>query len=130
MLISLIRQAVRPYRRRVAVIILLQAMSTVAMLQLPSLNADIIDNGVATGDTGYIVAAGGRMLLVTIVQIAASIAATYFSAGVAMAAGRDLRARLFHHVGAFSAREVGRFGAPSSDHRATPTTCSRCRRSC
>ena len=63
-----------------------------ASLQLPSLNADIIDNGVATGDTGYIVGAGGRMLLLTVVQIAASIAATWFSAGVAMGVGRDLRA--------------------------------------
>ena len=113
MLISLIRQSVRPYRRRIAVIIVLQAISTVAMLQLPSLNADIIDNGVATGDTGYIVAAGGRMLLVTLVQIAASITATWFSAGVAMAAGRDLRGRIFHHVNRFSAREVAHFGAPS-----------------
>ena len=76
MLISLILQAVRPYRRRVALIIVLQAIATMASLQLPSLNADIIDNGVATGDTGYIVAAGGRMLLVTVVQIVASIAAT------------------------------------------------------
>ena len=66
----------------------------------------------ATGDTGYIVAAGARMLLFTVAQIAASIAATYFSAGVAMAAGRDLRA-VFHQVGGFSAREVGRFGALS-----------------
>ena len=113
MLISLIRQSVRPYRRRVAIIIALQAVSTIAMLQLPSLNADIIDNGVATGDTGYIVAAGGRMLLVTLVQIAASITATWFSAGVAMAAGRDLRGRIFHHVNRFSAREVAHFGAPS-----------------
>jgi ATP-binding cassette subfamily B multidrug efflux pump len=112
-LISLIRQSVRPYRRRVGVIIVLQAVATVASLQLPSLNADIIDDGVANGDTGYIVAVGGRMLLVALVQIAASIAATWFSAGVAMAAGRDLRARIFHHVGAFSARELGRFGAPS-----------------
>jgi ATP-binding cassette subfamily B multidrug efflux pump len=112
-LISLIRKSVRPYRRRVAVIIVLQAISTAAMLQLPRLNADIIDNGVATGDTGYIVAAGGRMLLVTLVQIAASITATWFSAGVAMAAGRDLRGRIFHHVNRFSAREVAHFGAPS-----------------
>ncbi len=71
----------RPYHRRIAVIIVLQAIATAAMLQLPSLNADIIDNGVATGDTGYIVAAGGRMLLVTLVQIAASITATWFSGG-------------------------------------------------
>jgi ATP-binding cassette, subfamily B, multidrug efflux pump len=113
MLISLILRSVRPYRRRVGLIIVLQAIATIASLQLPSLNADIIDNGVATGDTGYIVAAGGRMLLLTLVQIAASIAATWFSAGVAMGAGRDLRAGIFHHVGTFSAREMGRFGAAS-----------------
>jgi ATP-binding cassette, subfamily B, multidrug efflux pump len=113
MLISLIRQSVRPYRRRVAMIVLLQAVATMASLMLPSLNADIIDNGIANGDTGYIVAAGGRMLLVSMVQIAGSIAATWFSAGVAMAAGRDLRARIFHHVGSYSDRELGRFGAPS-----------------
>ncbi len=113
MLISLILQAVRPYRRRVALIIVLQAIATMASLQLPSLNADIIDNGVATGDTGYIVGAGGRMLLLTVVQIVASIAATWFSAGVAMGAGRDLRAGIFHHIGTFSAREMGRFGAAS-----------------
>ena len=113
MLIGLIRQSVRPYHRRVAIIVVLQAAATVASLQLPRLNAELIDNGVATGDTGYIVAAGARMLLFTVAQIAASIAATYFSAGVAMAAGRDLRARVFHQVGGFSAREVGRFGAPS-----------------
>jgi ATP-binding cassette, subfamily B, multidrug efflux pump len=118
-LITLIRESVRPYHRRVAFIVVLQAVATIASLQLPSLNADIIDKGVANGDTGYIVAAGGRMLLVTLVQIVASIAATWFSAGVAMGAGRDLRARVFHHVGAFSAREVGHFGAPSLITRTT-----------
>jgi ATP-binding cassette, subfamily B, multidrug efflux pump len=113
MLISLTVRAVRPYRRRVGLIVVLQAIATIASLQLPSLNADIIDDGVATGDTGFIVAAGGRMLLLTLVQIAASITATWFSAGVAMGAGRDLRAGIFHHVGTFSAREMGRFGAAS-----------------
>jgi ATP-binding cassette subfamily B protein len=113
MLISLILGAVRPYRRQVALIIVFQAVATMASLQLPSLNADIIDNGVAAGDTGYIVAAGGRMLLLTVAQIIASIAATWFSAKVAMGAGRDLRAGIFHHVGSFSAREMGRFGAAS-----------------
>ena len=119
MLIPLIVQAVRPYSRRVTYIVVLQAIATIASLQLPSLNADIIDNGVANGDTGYIVALGGWMLLVTFVQIAASITATYFSAGVAMGVGRDLRARVFHHVGAFSARELGHFGAPSLITRTT-----------
>ena len=119
MLIPLIVQSVRPYSRRVTYIVVLQAIATIASLQLPSLNADIIDNGVANGDTGYIVALGGWMLLVTFVQITASITATYFSAGVAMGVGRDLRARVFHHVGAFSARELGHFGAPSLITRTT-----------
>jgi ATP-binding cassette subfamily B protein len=118
-LISLIRETVRPYRRRIAVIVALQSIATVASLQLPSLNAAIIDDGVAKGDTGYIVSAGALMLAVTLIQIAASIAATWFSAGVAMGAGRDLRARVFHHVGEFSAQEVGRFGAPSLITRTT-----------
>ena len=85
-----------------------------ASLYLPSLNADIIDNGVATGDTGYIMSTGGWMLRVTLLQIVCSVAAVYFGAR----AGDGLRPRrprgaLFHRVGEFSAREVGRFGAPS-----------------
>jgi ATP-binding cassette subfamily B protein len=118
-LISLIRDAVGPYRRRVALVVVFQAAATVAALLLPSLNADIIDQGVANGDTAYIVRVGGWMLLVTLVQIVASVIATYFSAKVAMAAGRDIRAKVFHHVGGFSAREVSEFGAPSLITRTT-----------
>src|SRR5262245_34945562 len=89
------------------------------MLYLPSLNGDIIDQGVAKGDTGYIMRAGGIMLAVTVVQIIASIAAVYFGAGAAMAFGRDLRAGIFGRVGQFSAREVAQFGAPSLITRTT-----------
>ena len=91
----------------------LQLVSTMASLYLPSLNADIIDNGVAKGDTGYIVSTGGWMLAVTLVQIACSIAAVYFGARAAMAFGRDLRSAIFHKVGTFSGREVAQIGAPS-----------------
>jgi ATP-binding cassette subfamily B protein len=119
MLVSLIRDSIGPYRRQVVALLVLQAIGTIAALMLPSLNADIIDKGVATGDTGYIVATGGRMLLLTIVQIAGTISAGYFGAKVAMAAGRDLRAKIFHHVGSFSAREVNQFGAPSLITRTT-----------
>ena len=73
-------------------------ISTLAALYLPSLNADIIDNGVARGDTGYIMRIGGWMLAVSLVQIAASIAAVFFGARAAMSFGRDLRAALFGHV--------------------------------
>src|SRR5258708_13754233 len=84
-----------------------------ANLYLPSLNADIIDKGVAKGDTGYIISTGGWMLAVTLVQIACSIAAVYFGARAAMSFGRDVRSAIFHKVGTFSGREVAQFGAPS-----------------
>jgi ATP-binding cassette subfamily B protein len=95
------------------IVVALQLVGTIAALYLPSLNADIIDNGVVTGDTDYIVRVGLVMLGIALVQIACTIAAVYFGARTAMAFGRDLRASIFHRVGAFSSQEMGRFGAPS-----------------
>jgi ATP-binding cassette subfamily B protein len=113
MLIKLLRTYLRPYTRALLAVVALQLVATMASLYLPSLNADIIDKGVAKGDTGYIVNTGGWMLLVTLVQIACSIAAVYFGARAAMAFGRDVRSAIFHRVGTFSGREVAQFGAPS-----------------
>ncbi|MCH5142042.1 ABC transporter ATP-binding protein, partial [Mammaliicoccus sciuri] len=79
----------------------------------PTLNADIIDNGVAQGNTGYILSTGGWMLLVSIGQIACAVAATFFGARAAMSLGRDLRGDIFEQVADFSEREVSKFGAPS-----------------
>ncbi len=119
MLIRLVREYLRPYRLPLLAIVVLQFLGTVAMLYLPSLNADIIDHGVVTGDTGYILRYGGLMLLVSVGQIVCSIAAVWFSASNSMRFGRDVRAALFHRVGAFSAREVQHFGAPSLITRET-----------
>jgi ATP-binding cassette subfamily B protein len=83
------------------------------------LNAEIIDRGVALGDTGYIISTGGVMLLVTLVQIVCSIAAVYYGARAAMGFGRDVRAGVFARVGTFSAREMATFGAPSLITRST-----------
>ncbi len=102
-----------PYRSRLTGVVVLQLISVIAMLYLPSLNADLIDEGVTEGDIGYIWSAGMRMLLVSGIQIIASAASVYLAAQAAMAAGRDLRAAVLHRVGTFSAREVGMFGAPS-----------------
>ncbi|MEU7651990.1 ABC transporter ATP-binding protein [Micromonospora taraxaci] len=113
MLIRLLRNQLRTYQRPLLAVVLLQFVGTMASLYLPSLNADIIDQGVARGDTDYIVRTGGWMLLVSLVQIVCSIAAVYLGARVAMGFGRDVRAELFGHVNRFSAREVARFGAPS-----------------
>ncbi|MFA6297611.1 MAG: ABC transporter permease, partial [Nocardioides sp.] len=113
MLLRTMRTYLRPYRTWLAVIVVLQFTATVAMLYLPSLNADIIDEGVALGDTDYILRTGAVMLGVSLLQIACSVVAVWFSARTAMAFGRDLRAAVFHRVGSFSGREVAQFGAPS-----------------
>jgi ATP-binding cassette subfamily B protein len=109
----------RPYRRELTAVLVLQLIGTIASLYLPSLNADIIDYGVARGDSGYIVETGGWMLAVTLVQIVCSIGAVWYGARVAMAFGRDVRAGVFERVGEFSAREVAGFGAPSLITRTT-----------
>jgi ATP-binding cassette subfamily B protein len=119
MLIRLLRGHLRPYTRPLTAVVALQLISTLASLYLPSLNADIIDKGVATGDTGYILRTGGWMLAVTLVQIACSVSAVWFGARTAMSFGRDVRASVFSRVGTFSAQEMARFGAPSLITRTT-----------
>jgi ATP-binding cassette, subfamily B, multidrug efflux pump len=119
MLLRLLRTYLAPYRPWLSVIVVLQFTSTVAMLLLPSINADIIDNGVARGDTGYIIRAGAGMLGVSLLQISCSVVAVWFSARTAMRFGHDLRASIFDRVGTFSAREVGHLGAPSLITRTT-----------
>ncbi|MGB3170978.1 MAG: ABC transporter ATP-binding protein [Rhodococcus sp. (in: high G+C Gram-positive bacteria)] len=113
MLIPLLKTYLAPYKRAIAGLIALQFVATGAALYLPSLNADIIDNGVVRGDTGYILSTGAWMLVVSLVQIVCSVSAVLLGANSAMGAGRDLRKAILHRVGTFSAREVGRFGAPS-----------------
>ena len=119
MLFRLLRRYLAPYKGLLTAVVILQLIGTIASLYLPSLNADIIDNGVATGDTAYIVSTGGVMLAVTLLQIVCSIAAVYFGAKAAMSFGRDVRAGIFHHVGTFSDREMNRFGAPTLITRTT-----------
>jgi len=119
MLLRLLRENLRPYKRWIAFVVALQLIGTIASLYLPSLNADIIDKGVVTGDTGYIMRIGAWMLAVSLIQIACTITAVYFGAKTAMAFGRDVRSRFFRRVGSFSSREVGRFGAPSLINRNT-----------
>jgi ATP-binding cassette subfamily B protein len=113
------RDYLRPYRGLIVALVLLQLMGTIASLYLPSLNGRIIDEGVAKGDTGYIVRTGGWMLGVSLLQIVATVAATYLGARSAAGMGRDLRARIFARVGDFSAQEVSRFGAPTLISRNT-----------
>jgi ATP-binding cassette subfamily B protein len=119
MLLRLIRTHLRGRRGPITGIVTLQFLGTLAMLYLPSLNAQIIDNGVVTGDTAYIWSRGGVMLTVSFVQVLCSILAVYLAARTAMGFGRDVRAAIFGRVGTFSAREVQHFGAPSLITRET-----------
>ncbi|ASK65598.1 multidrug ABC transporter ATP-binding protein [Brachybacterium avium] len=119
MLWTLLRHHLRPYLPHVAAVIVLQLATILATLYLPSLNADIIDNGVATGDTAYIWRVGGVMLIVAMVQVITAIASVWFGARVSMGIGRDIRRSIYTRVGRFSTEEMGRYGAPTLITRAT-----------
>src|SRR6478736_5307938 len=119
MLWRLLVEYLRPQRPLLAAVVVFQLAQSIASLYLPTLNADIIDQGVARGDTGYIMSTGSVMLLITLAQIACAVVAVYFGAKAAMGLGRDLRGAIFERVGQFSEQEVTRFGAPSLITRST-----------
>ncbi|MFI1012841.1 ABC transporter ATP-binding protein [Streptomyces sp. NPDC020965] len=119
MLIRLLRTYLRPYRKPIALLVVLQLLQTSANLYLPTLNADIIDNGVVKGDSGYILQLGGVMIGISVVQVVCNVGAVYYGARTAAALGRDIRGSVFDRVQSFSAREVGHFGAPSLITRTT-----------
>ncbi|WP_108249523.1 ABC transporter ATP-binding protein [Planctomonas deserti] len=113
MLGKLLLTYLKPYRRLLLGVLIFQFLSALASLYLPSLNAEIINNGVAKGDTGYIWSTGMLMLTISLGQITSSVIATYFAARAAMACGRDIRNDVFERVSNFSEREVSQFGAGS-----------------
>jgi len=110
---KLLVRYLRRYRLMLVGVLVLQLASALAALYLPTLNAAIIDQGVAQGDVGYIVRTGLLMLLVALGQIVAGIIATFCAARAAMGVGRDVRRDVFERVSAFSEREVSHFGAGS-----------------
>lgn len=119
MLVTLIRRYSKPYMPYILAVIAFQLASTIAALYLPSLNAQIIDEGVSRGDTDFIWRTGGVMLVVAFIQVGAAIAGVYFGSKTAMAVGRDLRRGVFRKVTSFSAKDVNTFGAPTLITRGT-----------
>ncbi|MFB9072555.1 ABC transporter ATP-binding protein [Citricoccus parietis] len=119
MLWKLVRHYGKPYWAQVVAVLVLQLAATMATLYLPSLNADIIDNGIATGDTEYIWRVGAVMLAVALAQVITAIAAVWFGARMSMSIGRDIRQAIYTRVDHFSAEEMGRFGAPTLITRGT-----------
>ncbi len=112
-MIRLLTTYLRPYRRALAIVMVLVVVQALANLYLPNLNADIINNGVVKGDTGYIIRTGGLMLLVTFLVGVCAIVAVYFGSRTAMAFGRDVRSAIFRQVMSFSQKETNVFGTPS-----------------
>ena len=119
MLVRLLKTYLSRYRWLLVAVVLLQLVQTTATLYLPSLNAKIIDKGIATGDHGYIWKIGLVMLAITFVQVGFSVTAVYFGSRTAMGFGRDVRSGLFHKVTAYSTQEINLFGAPSLITRIT-----------
>nr|WP_167307566.1 MULTISPECIES: ABC transporter ATP-binding protein [Streptomyces] len=113
------RAYLRPYKKAIALLVALQFLQTCASLYLPTLNADIIDDGVVKGDSGYILSYGALMIGISLAQVVCNIGAVFYGARTAAALGRDVRGAVFDRVQSFSAREVGHFGAPSLITRTT-----------
>jgi len=119
MLYRLVRTYLTPYAAMLGVLLVLQLIATLASLYLPSLNGRIIDEGVAVGDTSFILKTGLVMLAVSFVQIVATIGATRIGAQSSASLGREVRSSVFKRVGQFSAQELSRFGAPTLVSRST-----------
>ncbi len=113
MLWRLLRRYLWPYKWYIVGVVVLQMISVIANLYLPTLNAQIIDRGVAVGDVGLIWRHGGLMLIVSFVQIAASAIALIMAAKASMSMGRDLRNTVYTKVSGFSQRELNQFGPGS-----------------
>lgn len=109
----------KPYWVFVVAVLVLQTASTAATLHLPSLNAKIIDQGIARADIDYIWRTGGIMLGVSFIQLITAVAAVWFAARTAMGVGRDLRREVFTRVTRFSQEDMGHFGTATLITRAT-----------
>ena len=118
-LISLALKHAKKYWAFIVAVLILQLLSTMATLWLPSLNAEIIDKGIALGDTEFIWRTGGIMLLASLGQLAVAVAAVYFGARTAMGVGRDLRRDVYRKVDSLSTLEATKFGAGTLITRGT-----------
>lgn len=118
-MLKLLARFARPYSGQLVAVVILQLATVGAILFLPALNAQIIDDGIATGNTQVIWQLGGVMLAVALVQLAASVGSVYFAAIAAMSIGRDLRAAIFRRVSRFSTYQMSQFGPATLITRAT-----------
>lgn len=109
----------KPYTVPLVFILFFVAGQAIAELYLPSLFSTIVDKGVVPGNIPLILGVGGRMLLVTLLDVGFALVAAFFSARVSMGFGRDLRKMVFSHVEGFSLHEFDIIGTPSLITRTT-----------
>src|SRR2546421_2919236 len=109
----------KPYRPVLMLVVVLAFLQAIANLYLPTLFANIVDNGIIKGDTGYIWRTGGIMLLITLGGTIAAVVGIFYSSQVATGFGKIIRARLFTHVSQFSLHE---FDSVSTSSLITRTT--------
>ena len=112
-MIALLRTYLAPYKGTLAVVVALLFVQAIATLYLPALNGDIINNGVAKGDTSYILSTGMLMLGISLIVVITAIIAVFFGSKTGMSFGRDVRSAIFRKVESFSQAELNRFGTPS-----------------
>src|SRR5690242_3945223 len=112
----------KPFRASIFIVFLLVFLQCLANLYLPTLMADIVNNGIVKGNTNYILQVGGVMLLVTLLGAVCAIAGSFYSAKVAIGFGRLIRTKLFTRVGSYSLHEFDRVGTASLITRTTNDT--------
>lgn len=114
-----ILEYLKPYRLYIVLTCVMLVVQTITELWLPDLNADIINNGVAAGDTGYVYSMGGKMLIVALIALVSSGLCSYLASKVSSAVGTNLRHDMFTGVEGFAQKEVNKFGTPSLITRTT-----------
>jgi len=110
---DLLIKFLKPYRKQVALAVVLLLAQVMASLYLPNLNANIINNGMAKGDINYIIRTGAFMLVVTLILAACAISSSYLGSKISMSLGRDMRQAVFYKVESFSQADLDKFGTPS-----------------
>lgn len=108
-----------PYKGRIFIMLLLLFIQVIGTLYVPTLTADIVNNGIATGNLEYVLETGGFMLIVALVTAIFSICGTFTSTYISTALGKDIRGALFRKVQDFSVNDFNRFGAASLITRST-----------
>ena len=114
-----LRNYLNPYKRNIALMLLMLFLQVLGTLYLPTLTAQIVNNGIVKGDIGFVWRTGGVMLGVALLTAGVSLLETYLSISSFSAVGRDLRNDLFRKSQGLSISEFNRFGPASMITRCT-----------